>query len=232
MDESHVRCFLGKGFKGQGDKRAGVATLGEHRDLPSLEVARVDWAFFTTSEYGDDTAKAGGLLEGWQEIDDESSAGVVRQGCGKVEAFWSLCVRVMVRRFISPLQNVLREPEQFGKNRGHTRIANQRSCGEEKEINRLLFALDVLADIIHGADQAGVCLDKHVLALRVQRLAFGCNAISGFLRAANKIDAGLAGMLGELFQRRFTDTTSGTDEDGDKTWRKSGCDARIRGLDV
>lgn len=26
VDESHVRCFLGKGFEGQGDKRAGMAT--------------------------------------------------------------------------------------------------------------------------------------------------------------------------------------------------------------
>jgi hypothetical protein len=45
----------------------------------------------------------------------------------------------------------------------------------------------------------------------VQRLVFGCDAISGFLRAADKIDAGLAGMLGELLQRRFADTVGGTD---------------------
>jgi hypothetical protein len=87
VDESHVRCFLGKGFKGQCDKRADVATLGEHRDLPSLEVARVDRAFLTTSEYGDNTTKGSGLLEEWQEVDDESSAGIVYEGCGIVESF-------------------------------------------------------------------------------------------------------------------------------------------------
>jgi len=64
-----------------------MATLGEHRDLLSLEVARVDWSFFTTSEYSDDTMKGSGLLEERQEIDDESSAGIVYQGCGIVESF-------------------------------------------------------------------------------------------------------------------------------------------------
>jgi hypothetical protein len=49
-----------------------------------------------------------------------------------------------------------------------------------------LFGLDVPADIIHGADQADVCLDEDVLALGVQRLAFSCDAISGFLRAADE----------------------------------------------
>lgn len=110
-------------------------------------------------------------------------------------------------------------------------MADQRSRAEEQEIDRLFFGLDVPADIIHGADQAGVCLDEDVLALRVQRLAFRCDAISGFLRAADKIDAGLAGVLGELLQRRFTDTAGRTDEDGDETCRKGGGDAGIRGLD-
>ena len=101
MDESHVWCFLGKRFKGQGDKRAGVATLRQQRDLPGLKVARVNWAFFTTSEYTDDTTKCGGPLEEWEEVDNESVAGVVYQRCGEVEAFWSLCVCPMVRQFFT-----------------------------------------------------------------------------------------------------------------------------------
>jgi hypothetical protein len=39
-------------------------------------------------------------------------------------------------------------------------------------------------------------------------------------------------MLGELLQRRLTDTAGGTNEDGDKAWGKGGGDARIRRLDV
>ena len=130
MDESHVWCFLGKGLKGQRDKRAGVATLRKERDLPSWEVARVNWTFFTTSEYADDTTKCGGSLEEWQEVDDESVAGVIYQGCGQVEAFWSLCGRTIVRPFYPCLQNVFCELERSSKNRGHTRIANQRSRAE------------------------------------------------------------------------------------------------------
>lgn len=87
VDESHVRCFLGKGFEGQSDKRAAVATLGAHRDLPTLKVVRVDWAFFTSNEYGNDTTKGSGPLEEWQEVDNEPSTGIGDQGCGIVEFF-------------------------------------------------------------------------------------------------------------------------------------------------
>ena len=69
-------------------------------------------------------------------------------------------------------------PSSFGENR--TR-ADQRSCAEEQEIDRLLFTLDVTADMIHGADQTRVCLDEDVFPFRVQSFTFGCNAISGFL---------------------------------------------------
>lgn len=103
----------------------------------------------------------------------------------------------------------------------------QRSGAEKQEIDRLLFFLDVPAYIIHGADQAGVCFDEDVLSLRVQRFAFTCNAVSGLLRPADKIDTGLAGMLGELLQRRFADTASSTDEDGDETRWKDGGDTGI-----
>jgi hypothetical protein len=84
---------------GHGDKRGGVAARGEYGNLPTLEVGRVDWAFFSASEYRDDTAEGCGILKKWQEVDDESSARIVYQGCGEVEAFWSLCMRARVRHF-------------------------------------------------------------------------------------------------------------------------------------
>jgi hypothetical protein len=87
-------------------------------------------------------------------------------------------------------------------------------------------SLSVPADIIHDANQANICLDEYILPLRAPRLAFRYNAISGFLRAANKIGAGLAGMLRELLTRRLAD------EDGDDNQRKRGGHTGIRGLDV
>lgn len=80
----------------------------------------------------------------------------------------SVCVLRSDNPF-SHLQNVLREPEHFHKNRVHT-LANQRSCAEEQEIDRLLFALDITADIIQGADEAGVCLEEDVLPLEFRVL--------------------------------------------------------------
>ena len=72
----------------------------------------------------------------------------------------------------------LMNPSSLGENR--TR-ADQRSCAEEQQIDRLLFTLYVTADMIHGADQTRVCLDEGILPFRVQSFAFGCNAMSGFL---------------------------------------------------
>jgi hypothetical protein len=108
VDESHVWCFLSKGFKRQSNERADVATLGEHRDLPSLEVARVNWALFAPSEYGDDATKGSGLLEEWQKVEDESSTAIGYQGCSEVEAFCSLCILWSVNLF-RLLQKILRK---------------------------------------------------------------------------------------------------------------------------
>lgn len=70
-----------------------MTALGEHGDLPSLEVARVDGAFFPAGEDGDHTTEGAGLLEEGQEVDDESIARIGYQRGRIVEAFWSLCVR-------------------------------------------------------------------------------------------------------------------------------------------
>lgn len=61
MDERSVRYFLGESLKGQGDERAGVATLREYRDFPALEVGGIDWAVLIGSEYGEDAMKCKGI---------------------------------------------------------------------------------------------------------------------------------------------------------------------------
>ena len=68
-----------------------------------MEIGCDNWAFFSGREHADDTAKGGGFLEEWQKVNDESSARMHNQGCGIVEAFWSLYMRTIVRRFIFPL---------------------------------------------------------------------------------------------------------------------------------
>ena len=87
MNKSHVRCLLGKGFEGQAGKRVDMAAPGDYRKMPTLHVAGIDWAFVTASQYGDDSTKGSGLLEEWQEIVDESNAGMVHQGCNIMEVF-------------------------------------------------------------------------------------------------------------------------------------------------
>lgn len=83
-------------------------------------------------------------------------------------------------------------------NCGRTNTGNQRALGQEQEVDCFLLALDVLADLIHIADKAHVCLHEMELALGIQRLTFRRNAIPGFLGAAQEVDAGLTRVFGEL----------------------------------
>ena len=106
-------------------------------------------------------------------------------------------------------------------------MANQRPSAEKQEVDGLLFLFDVPTNVVHGAEKAGVCLDEAELAFRVHRLAFGRDPISSFLRAADEVNTGLAGILGKVLQRRFADPAGGTNEDGDEAWGKSGGDAGV-----
>lgn len=56
-----------------------MAALGEHGNLPSLDISYIDWTFFTGSEHADDTAEGGSLLKEWQEVDDESRTRIVNK---------------------------------------------------------------------------------------------------------------------------------------------------------
>ena len=125
----------------------------------------------------------------------------------------------------------MNEKPFWEESRTHTCTECERSRAQEQEIDGLFFTLDIPADVVHSADQAGVCLDENVLAVGVQRLAFAYDAISGFLRAADEINAGLGNMLGELLQRHLADPARRTSKDGDKARREGGGDAGIGGLD-
>lgn len=106
-------------------------------------------------------------------------------------------------------------------------MGNKCSNSQKQNINRLLLALDLPAYIIHHANQAGVRLDEYILPFRVQRFAFGCNSVAGFLLAADEIGAGAAGVLGELLECRFADTVGGADEDADQACGEGGGDLGV-----
>ena len=134
-----------------------------------------------------------------------------------------------------PLKFLHAQSDQAGFLRsayGRTSVAEHRSRREHQYIDRLLLALDLVADAVHVADQAGICLDKDILPVRIERLAFGHDAGCCLLRAADQVDAGLASMLGELPHRRLADPAGAANKNGDKAAGESGGEARVRGLDI
>ena len=118
VDEGHVGGFFGESLEGESDQGAGVAARGEHGNLPGWQVVCEDGPFFAGGEDGDDTAEGGGLLKEGEEVDDEADAGIVGQGGDDVEAFRRLCLRRMVSRFISPLQEWAPLGGQFSERQG------------------------------------------------------------------------------------------------------------------
>ena len=111
-----------------------------------------------------------------------------------------------------------------------TCTADHRPRRQEQEINNCLDP-NILTHIIHHFNQRYICLDKRVLALRVDDLQLRDDAICGYLLAANEIYSWLAGILRELFQSCLADAAGCTNEDGDKSRRKRG-DLSVGGLDA
>lgn len=58
-------------------------------DLPALKVVDVDLAFQPANEGRDNTAKARGGIDLWQEVGDEAVPSEDSEGCGIVQAFGS-----------------------------------------------------------------------------------------------------------------------------------------------
>ena len=88
--------------------------------------------------------------------------------------------------------------EEKGDGSRRTDADFQRPGREEEDVDGRLSTLDVVAHGVDVADQAGVGLEECVLAFGVQRLASRGDAAPGFLRAADKEDARLPSLFGEL----------------------------------
>lgn len=63
----------------------------EQPQTPTLEVARVNGAFFGAVVDGDDTPEGRSLLELGEEVNDEADAGVESDCRGVVQGFFSFC---------------------------------------------------------------------------------------------------------------------------------------------
>jgi hypothetical protein len=113
------------------------------------------------------------------------------------------------------------------KNRERTYIGDQRSRAEEQR--RLTdFSLVLMSRQTSSTVRIRLvsALTKMYSPSEVQRLAFGCDAISGFLRAADKIDAGVGeACLANCFSVVSPIPLVALTEDGDETRRKGGGDA-------
>jgi len=134
----------------------------------------------------------------------------------------------VVKTFSTPFAHLPGGPPS--RERRHTCMKSQGSRTQEQNINGLLLLPNLLTNIIHNANQAGVRFDKDIFPFRIQRLAFRRNAISSILRAADKISARLASMLCKLLERRCTDTLGGAHEDRDETRWEGGDYVGVGGL--
>ena len=88
--------------------------------------------------------------------------------------------------------------------------------GQEEEVDGVLLAGEFGADIIHVAHQGAFPLEEDKSAFGVERFTFGRDAVAGFLRAPDNVDAWLSCVFRELLHCRFADSIGAADEHGDK----------------
>ena len=75
--------------------------------------------------------------------------------------------------------------------------------------------------------QAHIRFNKHVLALGIERSAFGEDTVSSILRPAYEVRAWLARVLRKFLERCFTDPARGSNKDRDEIWRECGSYERV-----
>jgi hypothetical protein len=56
-----------------------MTALGHQAKLPSLKIVHLDLAFHDGREHSDDSAKRGGVLNEWQQVENESVATMYNQ---------------------------------------------------------------------------------------------------------------------------------------------------------
>ena len=113
------------------------------------------------------------------------------------------------------------------ENRYTSAIHTGKARTEEEDIDCLLFCFDILAHLVYDADQADIRFYESILALGIERLALGGNAIAGILRAAYKVSAWLEGVFCKVLESRFTDTAGRSYEYCDEVRWESGRDEKI-----
>lgn len=121
--------------------------------------------------------------------------------------------------------------EKEKQKRKHTHAHLQSPLAEEEQVDRLLLALDVAADVVDIAQQARVRLHEDVLPSRVECLQFGGQPVAGLLGPADEVDAWPHSMLGEALERGLADARRRAGKDGDGARRDGRSDAGVGRLD-
>ncbi len=100
---------------------------------------------------------------------------------------------------------------------------------EEEQVDLGLAVLDLAADVVDVAEQREVSADEEVPPGRVEGAQLDQDARCSSLRAADKVDARLDGVLGKLLHGGLPDAAGAADKDGDEARGETLWDARIGG---
>jgi hypothetical protein len=102
-----------------------------------------------------------------------------------------------------------------------TPAGNHGARREKEQVDVGLPVLDLPADVVDVLEQRQVRPDEAVRPARVERRQLGRDARGGPLGAADKVDARLDGVLGELLHSALADAAGAADEDGYEARRET-----------
>lgn len=108
-----------------------------------------------------------------------------------------------------------------------TFFCNQRSATEEKQINGVLSAPKVTANVVDVFEKTSVILNKVIFTSRVKMFEFCLDAFALALSAPEEVDARLLCLFGKLSERRLPDATCCTYKDCNEPSRETGGDSGV-----
>lgn len=108
-----------------------------------------------------------------------------------------------------------------------TFFCNQRPATEEKQIDGVLSAPEVTANVVDVFEKTSVILNKVIFTSRVKMFEFCLDTFALAFSAPEEVDARLLCLFGELSERRLSDTTCCTYKDCNEPSRETGSDSGV-----
>jgi hypothetical protein len=170
------------------------------------EVGIVERAFETTAQNGDNAGervrgafgrgRGCGVREEREQILCEAQTAVVVQRKLLIEAFGRFCV---------PSASMARP---IPHERKHTipPLRSHDPRAQKEQINLILLPLDLLAHLVHIAQEADIALDERDLSVFVYFRELGCQVVGGFLTASDEVDSGGGCVADEFAGGAFADS--------------------------